>query len=102
VNEKEKSPRRTCQEEGLRKLILLARQTRKADAVLVLCVADNDCPATWGPDAERVVSSLSRGGAVMALREYETWLLLNYTDEQLAGVGVPVPDDHEPALMQQE
>ena len=60
--------------------------------MLVLCDADDDCPATWGPDAEGVVKSLSQGGAVMALREYETWLLLNYTDKQLADVGVPAPE----------
>ncbi|WP_257458400.1 DUF4276 family protein [Archangium lipolyticum] len=92
VDEKKRSPQRTCQEEGLRRAIQLAKQTRKANAVLVLCDADDDCPATWGPDAARVVSSLSLGGAVMALREYETWLLLNYTDEQLAGAGAPEPE----------
>lgn len=28
----------------------------------------------------------------MALREYETWLLWNYQDEELARVGAPAPE----------
>jgi hypothetical protein len=60
--------------------------------VLVLCDADDDCPVVWGPDARRVITSLSKGDAVMGVREYETWLLFNHTDAQLARVGVPEPE----------
>lgn len=92
VNEALKSPSRTCHEDGLRKAVLLAQKSQRADAVLVLCDADDDCPAVWGPDARRVITGLTRGDAVMAIREYETWLLLNHTDTQLARVGVPQPE----------
>jgi hypothetical protein len=92
VDEATKSPHRPCHADGLHRAVLLARQTRRADAVLVLCDSDNDCPATWGPDAARIVKALVPGDAVMALREYETWLLLNFTDEQLSNAGARAPE----------
>jgi hypothetical protein len=91
VDESRKSPHRPCHAEGLGNAIRLARQ-RKADAVLVLCDADDDCPVAWGPDAARALNTLLPGGAVMALREYETWLLFNFTDEQLVRAGAPKPE----------
>ncbi|WP_437578531.1 hypothetical protein [Sorangium sp. So ce887] len=87
-----KSPLRLCHAEGVRRAVLLARQTRKADAVLVLCDADADCPATWGPDAARVVKELMSGDAVMAVCEYETWLLLNFAEDALRRAGAPMPE----------
>lgn len=85
-------PRKPCHETGLKRLVELAWRSRKADAVLVLCDSDDDCPAVWGPDALRVIRPLRPGGAVMALREYETWLLWNYQDEELARAGAPAPE----------
>jgi hypothetical protein len=87
-----KSPLRLCHADGVRRAVLLARQTRKADAVLVLCDADDDCPATWGPDAARVVKGLMPGDAVMAVCEYETWLLLNFSEDALQRAGAPMPE----------
>ncbi len=64
----------------------------EAHAVLVLCDADDDCPATWGPDTARVVNELMPGDAVMAVCEYETWLLLNFAEDALQRAGVPMPE----------
>ncbi|WP_437487081.1 hypothetical protein WME75_05640 [Sorangium sp. So ce1014] len=87
-----KSPLRLCHADGVRRAVLLARQTRKADAVLILCDADVDCPATWGPDAARVIKELMSGDAVMAVCEYETWLLLNFAEDALRRAGAPMPE----------
>lgn len=92
VDEKSKSRLRGCHADGVRRAVLLARQTRRADAVLVLCDADDDCPATWGPDAARVVTGFMLGDAVMAVCEYETWLLLNFAEEAVRRAGVRTPE----------
>jgi Domain of unknown function (DUF4276) len=59
---------------GLAKVVTLAFR-RPADAVLVFCDADDDCAAKWGPRAAALVQQHGRGAAVMATREYESWLL---------------------------
>ncbi len=71
-------------ERELRRLVELARR-RPADAVLVLCDADDDCPATWAPASERVVREILPGACVMAMREYEAWLLAAKTGSRLVG-----------------
>ncbi|WP_437624433.1 hypothetical protein [Sorangium sp. So ce1151] len=92
VDGKGQSPLRVCHADGVHDAVLLARQSRRADAVLVLCDADDDCPATWGPDAARVVKGLMPGDAVMAVCEYETWLLLNFAEEAVRRAGVRTPE----------
>ncbi|WP_437725865.1 hypothetical protein [Sorangium sp. So ce861] len=89
VNERDRSPLRRCHADGLRRAVQLAR-SRGAHAVLALCDADDDCPATWGPDAARAIQVLMPGDAVMAVREYETWLLLNHAQEELRRAGAPM------------
>jgi hypothetical protein len=91
VDEKAKSPRRLCNEDGLRRAVAIAR-ARPADAVLVLCDADDDCPAIWGPDALKHLVTPIRGAAVMAQREYEAWLLASYTEEQRKAAKVRSPE----------
>jgi hypothetical protein len=91
VDERVRSPRRPCNGEGMRNAVALAR-TRSADAVLVLCDADDDCPAIWGPDALKQLVAPTRGVAVMAQREYEAWLLLSYTEQQRKAAGVRDPE----------
>ncbi|WP_437735204.1 hypothetical protein [Sorangium sp. So ce1335] len=97
VDETVRGPLRRCHADGLRRAVLLARQTWRADAVLVLCDADDDCPATWGPDAARAIQVLMPGDAVMAVREYETWLLLNFAEDELRRVGAPTPESERGA-----
>ena len=96
VDEREKSPRRRSREDTLRKAVDLARR-RPADGVLVLCDADDDCPAAWGPHALGVITSLTAGAAVMTVREYETWLLLNHSDEELTRIGLTEPERKQDA-----
>jgi hypothetical protein len=64
--------------DGIRRAVTLASR-RPADAVFILCDADDDCPATWGPQASEIIQSTIPGGAVMAVREYEAWLLAAMT-----------------------
>jgi len=80
VDERVPSPRRPCHRDGIERAVALAR-ARRANAALILCDADDDCPATWGPDALRAIPSFLEGAAVMASREYETWLLESFSDE---------------------
>ncbi|MXW26861.1 MAG: DUF4276 family protein [Dehalococcoidia bacterium] len=60
----------------------LERYTRLALAkagddarVLLLIDADDDCAARLGPELQRRVDSVAAGSAVLAVREYENWLL---------------------------
>ncbi|MCY4392930.1 MAG: DUF4276 family protein [Chloroflexi bacterium] len=60
----------------------LERYTRLAVAkakddvrVLVLIDADDDCAARRGPELQRRVDSVAAGSGVLAVREYENWLL---------------------------
>jgi hypothetical protein len=85
-------PRRPCREDEVLKAMMLAlRRPRPANAVLLLCDEDEDCAAVWGPDATRIMNRLGAGIAVMAVHEYESWLLLNRSDEELQAAGVAVP-----------
>lgn len=72
-------------------MMLALRRPRTTDAVLLLCDEDEDCAAVWGPDATRMMRKLGAGAAVMAVHEYETWLLLSRRDEELKSAGVAVP-----------
>jgi hypothetical protein len=74
VDERVASPARPAALDGMRRAVELARR-RPADAVLVVCDSDDDCAATWGVSATAVVAEFLPGGAVMAVREYESWLL---------------------------
>jgi hypothetical protein len=85
-------PKRRCREEGVINALALARRTRKPDAVLMLCDEDDDCAATWGPDATRVLRGVIPGAiAVMAVREFETRLLLARDDDTLKAAGIHHP-----------
>jgi len=92
VDARQPKPRRPCREDEVLKAMTLAlRRPRPANAVLLLCDEDEDCAATWGPDATRVMNRLGAGAAVMAVPEYESWLLLNRSDAELKAAGVALP-----------
>ena len=74
VDETSRSPNRGPRTWELQRAVNLALR-RPATAVMVVCDADDDCPKAWGPGAAAVVNGMVRGGAVMAVREYECWLL---------------------------
>jgi hypothetical protein len=82
VDERVSSPYRPCRPEQLGRALLQAR-SRSPNAILVLCDADDDCAGTWGPNASAflVQSTKVPGAAVMAEREYETWLLAGLVEE---------------------
>lgn len=83
VDQSVRSPHRRASER-LGRAVELAL-TRPADAVLILCDADDDCAATWGPSAESVVSARVAAAAVMVVREYEAWLLASVHKESVLG-----------------
>jgi hypothetical protein len=72
-------------EAGLERAIDLAVRSREADAVLVVCDADDDCPAQWSETAATVFATRGNGGAVMAMREYESWLLSSVVRQARSG-----------------
>jgi hypothetical protein len=77
VDERQPSPHRPPREDELERAVELAVR-RPADAVLVMCDSDDDCPAVWGPPATRLVARRTRGAAIMPVREYEAWLLASH------------------------
>lgn len=97
VNEAMPSPRRGVNELGLRKALALAA-SRAPDAALVLCDADDDCPAVWGPQIPSSYAtpggSMAVGG-VMACREFESWLLWGFPAADRARVHAANPE-HTP------
>jgi hypothetical protein len=92
VDGKHPSPRRPCVRPELDRVVRLAQRLGKAQAVIVLCDADDDCPAVWGPDASTVITAILPGGAVMACREYEAWLLWSRPDGEREKAGLTSPE----------
>lgn len=79
VDESVPSPMRPPNEKGIDASIALAK-ARRANAVLVTCDEDDDCAADWGPAATRRIQRQLPGAAVMAVREFETWILHSRAD----------------------
>ena len=92
VDARHPSPLRPCVPEKLDLVVRAAQRSEKASAVVVLCDADDDCPATWGPDASRVISTILPGGADMPFREYEAWLLWNRSDNERNHAKLSAPE----------
>lgn len=93
VDERSPGPRRVCHEERLAAAVELAK-SRPAEAILVLCDADNDCPPEWNRTAIELSAARKWPpvAAVMAVREYESWLLANETESALRSVDVADPE----------
>jgi hypothetical protein len=84
-------PGRPCRAEGMNKALAIA-SARKPDAVLVLCDADDECPGTWARSVpERTVLGQPVAG-VMAVREFEGWLLWACGDKELAQARASDPE----------
>jgi len=90
VDERKASPLRPPRKEGFEKAVGVAR-AQGASALVVLVDADDDCPVSFGPPAAALFHGLA-GKAVMAVREFETWLLLNHSPQDLANAGVKSPE----------
>jgi hypothetical protein len=93
VDERVKGPRRPCREEGVRKALEIAA-ARHPDAILVMCDSDDDCPGRWASSVASLVdqSSSRPAAAVMAVREFEAWLLWGHSDAELAKIKASDPD----------
>ncbi len=66
---------------------------RRPDAILVTCDADDDCPKTWAESVATLVKPSGRtAAAVMAVREFEAWLLWSRSDAELKKAKVTDPD----------
>ena len=62
--------------ENIKRLVRLAKaRPRPATALVVLCDQDDDCPVHWARDVRTAISPTIPIQAVMAVREYETWLV---------------------------
>ncbi len=78
VDERVRAPNRPPRTEYLIGALEIAAR-RPADAVLVICDADDDCAATWAPAATGIIRARIAGAAVMAVREFEAWILASKT-----------------------
>jgi hypothetical protein len=77
--------------EGIEKAVELAAR-RPCDGVLLLCDQDDDCPATWARAALADVQARVPWAPVMAVREYESWILAGYSAEVLGKHGISRPE----------
>ncbi len=91
VDERVKSPLRPCRQEGVHKALEIAA-ARRPDAILVTCDADDDCPKTWAESVASLVGASRPAAAVMAVREFEAWLLWSRSEAELKKVKVTDPD----------
>jgi hypothetical protein len=92
VDEAVPSPLRSAHADGLARALRLAA-ARAPDAILVVCDRDDDCPATWGPSVPgTVLPGFIPVAAVMASREYESWLLAGYPLAQRTAARAIDPD----------
>ncbi len=87
VDESQPSPHRPPARRGFDQAIGVALAGR-AQALVVLVDADDDCPRAFGPPALPLFKNRIRGSAVMAVREFETWLVLSHTPQQLERAGI--------------
>lgn len=95
--------------EGLQLAMAFATSQRAA-ALLVLVDADDHCPARFGPTATKLLAARLPASAVMAVREFETWLALAHTEAPRKGAEqkrdakallLAVQPDYKPSVHQQ-
>lgn len=91
VDERVKGPGRPCREDGLRKALGIA-MARRPDAILVMCDADDDCPGVWAASVAEYAKGYKPTAAVMAVREFEAWLLWGHSDAELQKIKVSDPE----------
>ncbi|NTX65955.1 DUF4276 family protein [Myxococcus sp. CA051A] len=84
-------PSRPCRPEGMTKALSMA-WARNPDAVLVMCDSDDDCPSIWAKSVPIKIPSGRPVAAVMAVREFEGWLLRVFNDNELGRIRVVDPE----------
>lgn len=94
VDQSAESPRRSANMHEMKRVLGLAA-TRRPDAILVCCDADDDCPAAWSqsmPTEARVRQIKLPVASVMACREFESWLLWGVGVKERRRVRAQHPD----------
>jgi hypothetical protein len=91
VDERVKSPRRPCRQDGVHKALEIAA-ARRPDAILVTCDADDDCPGVWAASVASTQGRSTPTAAVMAVREFEAWLLWGHSEAERARIKASDPD----------
>lgn len=89
VDETVPSPLRPANRDGIRRVVTLAK-ARPANGVLLLCDSDDDCAAFWANDVQKILEPAQ--GAVMAIREFEAWLLSRFSAGELRKARVSAPE----------
>lgn len=84
------SPLRPPLQTGIARSIGVALAAR-ATAVVIVVDADDDCPRAFGPEARSRIEHRLPAAAVMAVCEFETWLLLSFSAVDLRRAGVRNP-----------
>lgn len=82
------------QASSLQRYLVLASRRPRVGGVLVLCDADDACPARWSAVQARSVPGAETVAvrSVMACREYESWVLWGYDPEVRARVKALDPE----------
>ncbi len=94
VDEGAPGPGRLCHRDGIARAMAMAR-ARPASAVLILCDADDDCPGAWAQSVGQLLAERGdTGAAVMAVREFEGWLLWSRY-----GYRIPAPSSRSPEVV---
>lgn len=77
VDETVRPPHRTANAHGIARVMQIAKARPNSRAILLIVDGDDDCAAVWGPSAASVArAEWPIADAVMAVREYESWLLV--------------------------
>jgi hypothetical protein len=93
VNESVKSPNRVFLRTEFERLVKIARtQDPEPSALLIVCDADDDCPATWGSSIAATPPFAMQTSGVMAAREFESWVLWTYPDSIRKSVKASDPE----------
>jgi len=91
VDESTPSPDRSANVNGVQRAVSYAA-LRGADAMLILADADDDCAAAWSESIAGLRSPGPPVAAVMAVREFEAWLLSNRSTEELEQARIANPE----------
>ena len=91
VDERMDSPARPCRVDSLRKAYAIA-EARKPNAVLFVCDSDDDCPSVWASSVMETLGRDQPSAAVMAVREFECWLLWSCDQATLTKIRASNPE----------
>ncbi len=85
------STAKPCKQAEVARVLALAA-AREPDAILVLCDADDECPGAWATTMPPCTHDRRPVASVMAVREYESWLLWALDTSVLTHAKLPDPE----------